>query len=99
MTVQRTKTRRTRKNPLRHTPKARLTGWNRETYETKNAELQAAFKDAINRLGFDAALNVSDSHLAHMLVEHIWVAARNFHEILDFIRSRRPDWKKGEETK
>jgi hypothetical protein len=97
--IERMRNRKTRKNPLRHTPRARLTGWDRKTYEAKNAELKAAFKDAINRLGFDSALNVSDSHLAQMLTEHIWVVARNFHEILDFIRARKSDWKKGSEPK
>ena len=63
-----------RKNPSRLTWKGRLTGW--EEFEKKNSELEKSFRDAINHLGFDSAMNVPDYVLSEALVSLLWSIAR-----------------------
>jgi hypothetical protein len=64
-----------RKNPSRLTWKGRLTGWDREEFEKKNSELEKTFRDAINHLGFDSAMNVPDYVLSEALVSLLWSIA------------------------
>jgi hypothetical protein len=65
-----------RKNPSRLTWKGRLTGWDREEFEKKNSELEKSFRDSINGLGFDSAMNVPDHFLSEALVSILWSIAR-----------------------
>jgi hypothetical protein len=65
-----------RKNPSRLTWKGRLTGWDREEFEKKNSELEKSFREAINHLGFDSAMNVPDYVLSEALVSLLWSIAR-----------------------
>lgn len=64
------------KNPIRHNSEIRLTNWDRETFEQKNAELKKRFKGALKELGFDAAMQVPDSVIADALLEIIWPLCR-----------------------
>lgn len=70
-----------KKNPERLTWKGRLTDWDREKFEQKNSELEKAFRDSINRLGFDSHMNVPDHVLSEALVRLLWSIARFYRTV------------------
>lgn len=71
------------KNPIRHKP---LTNWNRETFEQKNSELKKRIKDALNELGFDSAMNISDDLLVTAVFEILWSVARAYQLLKEDIK-------------